>query len=134
MNIAVLVGKLKGWGRVVARRDIFLFLLVVLVGLGSFGLGRLSALEEHRPSVRIIAPDGSDVAASSAAAVGAVSSVGASVSVGQGSGQFVASKNGTKYYPVGCASANRIKNENKVWFATQGDAESAGFTSAANCK
>jgi len=46
---------------------------------------------------------------------------------------FVASKNGTKYYPVGCKSANRIKDENKIYFATAQEAELEGLTPAATC-
>src|SRR5574343_1169224 len=32
-----------------------------------------------------------------------------------GSEKFVASRNGTKFYPAGCKSAERIKTENKVY-------------------
>ena len=31
-------------------------------------------------------------------------------------GQFVGSKNGTKYYTVGCTAGDRIKSENIIWF------------------
>jgi len=47
---------------------------------------------------------------------------------------FVASKNGTKYYPIGCAGANRISAANKVWFASAELASIAGYAPAANCK
>ena len=50
------------------------------------------------------------------------------------SGAFVASKNGTKYYPIGCSGANRIKDENKVFFTSSKQAESAGYTRTATCK
>lgn len=46
---------------------------------------------------------------------------------------YMASKNGTKYYLPACGTAKRIKEENKVWFATKAEAEAAGFTPAANC-
>ena len=49
-------------------------------------------------------------------------------------GAYVASKNGTKYYPVGCSGVNRIKEENKVYFTTIKEAVSAGYGPAANCK
>lgn len=47
---------------------------------------------------------------------------------------FVASKNGTKYYPAGCTGADRISLANKVWFASVAAASAAGYTPAANCK
>jgi hypothetical protein len=49
------------------------------------------------------------------------------------SGAFVASKNGTKYYPLNCSGVKRIKEENKVFFTTAKEAESAGYGPAANC-
>ncbi|MBD3238130.1 MAG: hypothetical protein GF332_00625 [Candidatus Moranbacteria bacterium] len=36
---------------------------------------------------------------------------------------FVASKNGSKYYPIDCKSANRIKQDNKVFYASKQEAE-----------
>lgn len=53
---------------------------------------------------------------------------------GSASGRaFVASKNGTKYYPVNCKSADRIKEENKVYFATAEEAELEDLTPASTC-
>jgi hypothetical protein len=48
-------------------------------------------------------------------------------------GAYVASKNGTKYYPKGCSGAKRIKEENRVFFATASKAESEGYTLASGC-
>jgi hypothetical protein len=42
--------------------------------------------------------------------------------------------NGTKYYNHGCASGNRIKSENRIYFANPGEALLAGYEPAANCK
>lgn len=52
---------------------------------------------------------------------------------GDTSGGFVASKNGTKYFPTSCGSAKTIKEENKVFFQSTSEAESAGYTPAKNC-
>ncbi len=49
-------------------------------------------------------------------------------------GNYVASKSGTKYHLPWCSGAQRIKEENKVWFKTKAEAEAAGYTPAANCK
>lgn len=46
---------------------------------------------------------------------------------------YMASKNGTKYYLPTCGTAKRIKEENRIWFATKAEAAAAGFTPAANC-
>lgn len=49
-------------------------------------------------------------------------------------GEVVASKNGTRYYLPWCATAQRILDKNKVFFASALEAEKAGFTKALNCK
>jgi hypothetical protein len=43
-------------------------------------------------------------------------------------GKYVGSKNGTKYYKPSCATAKRIKAENKVWFEDEEDATLQGYT------
>lgn len=47
--------------------------------------------------------------------------------------QFLASVNGTKYYPIGCKAANRILEENRVYFTSAEEASGAGYGPAANC-
>ena len=46
---------------------------------------------------------------------------------------FVASKNGSKYYPSDCTTARRIKEENKIFFKSAEEATKAGFSRAASC-
>jgi hypothetical protein len=48
-------------------------------------------------------------------------------------GNFLASINGKAYYPKDCAAANRIKEENKIWFDTKEEAEAQGYKPAQNC-
>lgn len=49
-------------------------------------------------------------------------------------GQFVASKNGQKYYPLDCASANRIKEENKIYYESAMEAEADGKELSSQCQ
>jgi len=44
------------------------------------------------------------------------------------SGEFVGSKNGTKYYTPGCSGTKRIKPENYIWFNSADDAQLQGYT------
>lgn len=53
---------------------------------------------------------------------------------GRASGNFMASINGTAYYPKGCPSANRINEENIIWFSTKEEAEMQGYKPAKNCE
>ena len=106
--------------------------MVVLVGAGAFGLGRLSA-EPPAPALRVLYPDApaAEPFSSTAAVAGAAPAKPSAQAAGQGA--YVASKNGSKYYLPSCSGANRIKEENKVYFATKADAVAAGYGPAAAC-
>lgn len=47
---------------------------------------------------------------------------------------IVASRSGTKYHLLTCPGAVQIKEENKVFFASEIAAQAAGYTRAANCE
>lgn len=103
--------------------DLFLILIIFLVGLAAFGLGRLSISEGGRGSVQIIYPEGYETVAETPQ--GEVEGVS--------TGAFVASISGTKYHLPHCSGARNIKEENKIWFDSREDAERAGYEPAANC-
>ncbi|OHA17622.1 MAG: hypothetical protein A2664_03305 [Candidatus Taylorbacteria bacterium RIFCSPHIGHO2_01_FULL_46_22b] len=119
-------------------KDVFILIVIVLVALCSFALGRLSAIESVRPPVKILGsasiiqglqtPE-TDSKVTSSTAIPAPAPLS-----GQGNGSVVASKSGTKYHFPWCAGAKSIKEENKIWFASIEAARSAGYTPAANCK
>jgi len=46
---------------------------------------------------------------------------------------FVGSKNSNVYHRPDCASAKRIKEENKVWFSSVEEAEKKGYRPARSC-
>lgn len=49
------------------------------------------------------------------------------------SGILVASKKGKKYHLPECPGAQKIAEENKIYFTTHEEAEEAGYQPAANC-
>lgn len=91
--------------------------IVLLVGLGSFALGRLSALEEVRPPVAI--KEAVALAGPQGIAPG---------------GAFVASRTGTVYYYPWCSGASKIAAQNQVWFSSEQVARAAGYAPAKGCK
>ncbi len=105
--------------------------ILVMTGLTAFGLGRLSVMGEEGPRLVIRLPDGTVQAAAAYASTAAISK--AANTAGASSGAYVASKSGTKYYLPSCGGVSRIKEENKIWFATVAEAKVAGYTAAANC-
>jgi len=105
------------------EKDLFIVVIIVLIAFSSFGLGRLSKIEEGRVPIMV-----ENLGAS------VINSVPVDSVNGAVDGKFVVSKNGTKYHYPWCSGAQRIKEENKIWFNTRAEAESAGYTPAANCK
>jgi hypothetical protein len=110
-------------------------LILVLSSTASFGLGILAGKdmevvgggEELWIEDRTASSTGLHMAPSALPAAAVLATPGV---VGVG---YVASKSGTKYYLPTCSGVARIKEANKVWYATKEDAESAGLAPAANC-
>jgi hypothetical protein len=104
--------------------------IILLVGLGAFGLGRLSVAPQKPPALRVLYPTAK--AAEPLANTAAVAQA-APQAAKAGQGAYVASKSGTKYYLASCSAANRIKPENRIYFGTSHEAAAAGYGPAANC-
>jgi hypothetical protein len=94
-----------------------LLITVFVVAFGSFGLGRLSALENARPPVSIIQAPTLEKPAG--------------MYIG---GLYVASRTGTVYYYPWCAGGGNISPDKAVWFPTAAAAQKAGYAPAKNCK
>lgn len=121
----------KGAFDALNRQDIFVAVLIVFVGMASFGLGRLSKQETIREPVRIE----NAVSAGGAGQIPQVETGKGSIAGSMVSGGgYVASRNGTKYHLPWCSGAQNIKEENKIWFDAKEEAEAAGYTPAANCE
>lgn len=108
--------EIKGW-TVAAVGEWGIFALILLASLGSFGLGRLSALEGAKPPVSI-------TQAAAATAPGPIIM----------GGQFVASRTGAVYYYPWCSGAAKIAPGNQRWFESEKAAQAAGYRPAKNCK
>ena len=94
------------WGMIV---------LVALVAFTCFGLGRLSALIENKPSISIY------------------EAARALIPLGP-SGQIVAQKGGDLYYYPWCSGAQQLSETDKVWFQSEKAAQRAGYSPALNCR
>ncbi|MDP2648703.1 MAG: Ada metal-binding domain-containing protein [Patescibacteria group bacterium] len=116
MNIQEYKWKIKA-AYEAAVGDWGLVVVVMLVGLISFGLGRLSAFEDVRPPVSIqkapeqMKPRG--------AYLGAL---------------FVASRAGRVYYFPWCSGAANIAPANQRWFQSEEEARAAGYTPSKSCR
>lgn len=133
--------KIKGWKEKLSphKRDIYIALVVIMASTLSYGLGRLSRIYEARPPISIYQEAGvglvntkEDKPAVSSATL--VNSQNDSSPVGEKEGKVVASKNSDKYHLLTCPGAKTIKEENKIFFATEAEAEKAGLVRAGNCR
>ncbi len=112
------------------------------MGLGSFGLGRLSTRDQgglnigypkeeaQIPTSEVLGANTSEVlpknevkpAPKPKVATEPVPSV------------YFASNRGNKYYHLGCTGGKTLKPENKIYFNTEQEAISAGYEKSASCK
>lgn len=112
------------------KKDLYLVVVVVLVAIISFGLGRLSKIREEKTPIII-----ENTALNAISASSSVVKVDTKkATIDKAEMIFVASKNGKKYYFMWCESAKIIKDQNRVWFSSKEEAEKAGYEPAANCK
>jgi len=115
-NIQDIGLKIKGLGADMVH-EWGLVIIVFLVAIASFGLGRLSALVDARPPISITqAPTAAN---QQAMAPG---------------GLLVAARSGSVYYYPWCTGASKILLQNQRWFQSEDAARKAGYAPAKNCK
>ena len=120
--------KLKSFA---SHDGLYTTILLLLVGVVSFGLGRQSVLSSdlsYQAPAGIIFTE-----AAPRENIFPTASVSPSVPSTETSTSFVASRTGTKYHRTDCPGAKQIKEENKLYFTTTELARAAGYTPAANC-
>ena len=129
-------GKVKSWAEA-NKADLFTAGAVFLVGLGGFGLGRLSAVWPQKEPIRIIetAPDVAASLGGNVPADIATSAAGNAVKAKAISarGKYVGSKSGSSYHLPWCPGAKQIKESNKIWFQNEEEAAAKGYKPAGNC-
>lgn len=118
------------------KKDAWTVLVVLGVGVGSWCFGRLSVATQSSAvgvEIKDVFKDAQDRFVCKPPEV-QDRGEGTSVSSKPAEGSVVGSKNGTKYHLPHCSGAGSIKEENKVWFASESAAQAAGYTRAGNCK
>lgn len=111
-------------------KDIITVFIVILVGLGSFQLGRLS--QENDPNSLKIDFKGSELAQSASDSESA--SIGPKTSKNSSSGDYFGSNKGNKYYPINCSAGKNIVEKNRIYFSSADAAEKAGFQLSGSCE
>ncbi|MFA6257469.1 MAG: hypothetical protein WC671_00455 [Candidatus Paceibacterota bacterium] len=105
-------------------KDVLVVIIVILVGLISFELGRLSK-ENDQGGLKIEYTDPN---------LTQTANIISTVTNNKTGKNFFASSKGSKYYSLGCSAGKTIKQENRVYFATGEEAEVAGYTLSSSCR
>ena len=113
-------------------KDMLTILIVILVGLGAFQLGRLSK-ENDTNSLKIdyTAPETSQTALNQTKST--IPANTPKTTQNSVSGEFFGSNRGSKYYPINCSAGKNIKEENRIYFSSTEDAEKAGYELSTSC-
>lgn len=131
MSIHDILAKIKGRAGI-DHITLINIIVIVLVGICSFGLGRLS-LGNTQIDEPITITGSLDKNSNQKIKTPDIDNNIKSINT-LSKGQYVASKNGKLYYSIGCSGVNRIKEENKIWFETKDEAEKYGLTMSSTCK
>jgi len=124
-------------------KDILIVIIIILVGLGSFELGRLSKEnsssgvkieypnQDESQSASVILSTQADLSQNSLITNTTKTSATTSNSTKK---TFFASSKGSKYYTISCSAGKTIKQENRIYFATGEEAQKAGYTLSSSCQ
>lgn len=117
------------------KKDAFTASFIFLVGMGSFGLGRLSVIWPQKESITITDTETNAATMPDGTPDSATTSAGSDIKdrTISAQGKYIASKSGSYYHFPWCPGALRIKDANKIWFQTKAEAEGRGLKPAANC-
>ena len=120
--------KIKQFTESEKGKDILIVIIVILMGLGSFELGRLSK-ENSSSGVKIEYPNQDSANVVSAAENKKLLKFKLQIL----EKTFFASSKGSKYYTISCSAGKTIKQENRVYFATGEEAQAAGYALSSAC-
>jgi hypothetical protein len=138
--------KIKSLAKTNTGKDVLSVVIIAIISLGSFQLGRNSTMNTKASQVQISGARevlGQNIT-NKYADINTTSQEYSSKNLTTNSeastsgdiytkGNYLASSRGKKYYPVDCPAAQNIKESNKVYFKTAGEAESKGYTLSSSC-
>lgn len=115
------LAKIKAFWDTLDIRDIGAISTIILAILASYGLGKASNSQNQSQEVviNLIEPREQKMVSEEPIIQ---------------EKRYVGSRNGSKYHLPWCSGAQRIKEENKVWFGSKSEAEGRGYTPAKNCE
>jgi len=131
MSITKINEKIKSLTERPYGKDILSFLVIAIISLGSFYLGRQSTTYINDSQVQIL--NAVQAGPDQIPNIANQDTGNTEPNTNYTKGNYLASSRGKKYYPVDCPAANNIKNENRVYFKTASEAEAKGYTLSGSC-
>jgi len=126
--------KIKSFIESEKGKDILTIIIVILVGLGSFELGRLSKEDSSRGIKILPAQTGEYTDQTPRQGIDQTANVISAVATNPSTTKtFFASSKGKKYYTISCSAGKTIKQENRIYFTTGEEAQRAGYTLSSSC-
>lgn len=117
-------------------RNVVIVGILILTSSASFGLGMLAGGQGKASTGNGLivgsVPSAQPSSALSGADLGSVTTSTSTDAIPAG-GEVVASKMTRSYYLPWCSQASKITNDDKVWFATEQMAKSAGYAAGKGC-
>lgn len=120
-------------------KDILTVCIIILVGLASYGLGRLSKTSSGDLKIEYTEPP--TVMDAAVLGVQSVTKTNEPVKTAVSTPApkpipkvYFASTRGNKYYHPGCSGGKTLKEENKIYFNSAQEAEAAGYTISSSCR
>jgi len=108
--------------------DIFVILVIILVALISFGIGRLTIPRSDPIQIKNL-----EKASIENLEIKDQGKIYPPATKQSDVGRVVGSKNSDKYHLPDCPGAKQISEQNKIWFDSIEEAEKAGYKPAGNC-
>ena len=124
-------------------KDFLVVLIIILVGIGSFSLGRLS--KNGQNGGMNIKYENQEANIIKSLKYGPNDDLGVKDNIieelkplnqlnNSDSKNFFASSRGSKYYSLDCSGGKTIKQENRIYFNTKEEAENAGYELSSSCE
>ena len=116
------------------QHTVFLGICITLISIISYNLGQING--HAKPQIKISSQNNIYQASAVSALSKSSDSSTPNQTVQIRDLQVVVSKNSAtkKYHYAWCLGAKKIKEENKIWFASSQEAESKGYALAGNCQ
>lgn len=125
--LSKVLSKIKTW-----QSEIILTIAVILIAVIAFESGKISASKSFYKPLEI--KDSQAAISHTPLNSQTKSNPTTTVNYQKSDLWVVASKNSTSYHFLWCSGAKRIKEENRVYFSSEQEAQSKGYTLASNCQ